>query len=254
VGHAHGDSVSPKAPAAPKPWTSGFCNATLPRTAAYDPHQRCPGCTGCRATNCPCNPEEPAVLRPEIPDPPEAPPTPSDQVEKCATDPGDAATPEDCVAAIRAATDRLSETLLAYAPDHWHDAARLLDALRKATARLGALDASLVQWLYLHGEHGLHQQVDGIAGPVNITRGRSKERWAAPEAIGEYVDRKMVELGGEVPDPTVVVTWVLEVLPATQSSSLRKTPLRQAGIDLDDFYWSEPGSLQVGLPKPDLTS
>lgn len=177
----------------------------------------------------------------------------SDQGENPAHDPGDAATPEDCVAAVLAAAGRLNEALLAYAPPHWHDAARLLDRLRTATARLGALDASLVQWLYLHGEHGLHQQVEGIAGSVNITRGRSKERWAAPEAIGEYVDRKMVALGGEVPDPSEVVAWVLEVLPATQSSSLRKTPLRDAGIDLEDYYWSEPGNLQVGLPKPDLT-
>lgn len=245
--------MSTKTPAPRKPRTSGFCNPTLPRTPAYDPHQRCPGCD-CTATNCPCNPDPPQeepVLRPEIPDPSESP---SNQVEKCETDPGDAATPEDCVAAVLAAAGRLNEALLAYDPAHWHDAARLLDRLRTATTRLGALDASLVQWLYLHGEHGLHQQVEGIAGSVNITRGRSKERWAAPEAISEYVDRKIVANGSEVPDPTEVVAWVLEVLPATQSSSLRKTPLRDAGIDLEDYYWSEPGSLQVGLPKPDLTS
>lgn len=269
-----------KTPAPRKPRTSGFCNPTLPRTPAYDPHQRCPGCD-CRATNCPCNPDPPQedpVLRSEIPDPSETPspaagprgcdchhPTrgcgftgqvvvASNQGENPAHDPGDAASPEDCVAAVLAAAGRLNEALLAYAPEHWHDAARLLDRLRTATARLGALDASLVQWLYLHGEHGLHQQVDGIAGPVNITRGRSKERWAAPEAISEYVDRKIIANGSEVPDPSEVMAWVLEVLPATQSSSLRKTPLRDAGIDLEDFYWSEPGSLQVGLPKPDLTS
>lgn len=176
----------------------------------------------------------------ETPDPTETP----------ATEPG---TPEDAVAWLRSAADALNISMKGYHADHWHDAARLLDGLRNVTARLGLLDASLVQWLYLHGEHGLHQQVPGIAGSVNITRGRAKERWAAEEATREYVDRKMIELGGEVPDPSLVVGWVLEVLPATQSTSLRKTPLRDAGIDLEDFYWSEPGTIAVGLPRADLT-
>ena len=42
---------------------SGFCNPTLPRTEAYDPHQRCRGCD-CAAPACPCNPEETPVTAP----------------------------------------------------------------------------------------------------------------------------------------------------------------------------------------------
>jgi hypothetical protein len=221
----------PKAPERP-PYRSGWCNLSWTPIEAYaDSHRRCSGCV------CDCHKEVPVT---EQPDPPTDTPAPG--------------TPEDAVAWLRSATDALNTSMKGYDAEHWHDAARLLDSLRKVTARLGVLDASLVQWLYLHGEHGLHQQVPGIAGTVNITRGRAKERWAAPEAVREYVDRKMAELEGEIPDPEVVVGWVLEVLPASQSTSLRKTPLRAAGIDLDDFYWSEPGSLQVGLPKPDLTA
>lgn len=156
------------------------------------------------------------------------------------------------VAQALAAAQGLNGALPSYAPEHWHDAARLLHELRKVTAMLGMLDSSLVQWLYLHGEHGLHQQVPGIPGSVNITRGRAKERWDAEGAVKAYVEAQLAETG-EVPDPLQVMAWVLAVLPATQSTSLRKTPLREAGVDLEDYYWSEPGTLQVGLPRPDLT-
>jgi hypothetical protein len=246
--------MATKTPAIPKPQISGFCNITLPRTLAYDPHQRCPGCD-CTAPGCPCNPDPPQETtvtdQPETgsPDTETAPEPP--ETETPAPEPG---SPEDAVAQLRSAAALLNTSMAGYQATHWHDAARLLDSLRKVTALLGMMDATLVQWLYLHGEHGLHQQVPGIAGAVNITRGRSKERWAAPEAVREYVDRKMGELEGEIPDPEVVVGWVLEVLPAGQSTSLRKTPLRAAGIDLEDYYWSEPGTLQVGLPKPDVAS
>lgn len=179
------------------------------------------------------------------------PEAPSSEVTKRepaqVTDPGDAATPEECVAAVHRAAERLNEALAGYGPEDWRDAARLLDRLRKATRVLAQLDSALVLWLYLHGEHGLHQHVDGIKGEVHITRGRSKERWAAPEAVHAYVDAQMEQMEGEVPDPRVIVDWVLAVVPATASTSLRKTPLRESGLDLEDFYSSEPGTIQVSL-------
>lgn len=158
-------------------------------------------------------------------------------------------TPEEAVEDVQVYADLLDTALKGYSPDDWRDAARLLDRLRKATRLLGALDSSLVQWLYLHGEHGLHQQVEGIAGPVHITRGRAKDRWASEQGVRDYVDQKMHEMEGEVPDPEVVVGWVLEVLPAGTSTSLRKTPLRAVGLDVDDYYTSEPGTLRVDLPS-----
>lgn len=45
--------MTTKPKAEPKPYVSGFCNITLPRTAAYDPHQNCGGCD-CMADGCPC--------------------------------------------------------------------------------------------------------------------------------------------------------------------------------------------------------
>ena len=59
--------------------------------------------------------------------------------------------------------------------------------LLEAYPLAGMVDATLVQWLYLHGEHGLHQQVDGVPGSVNITRGRSRERWEVAPAVRDYV-------------------------------------------------------------------
>lgn len=157
-------------------------------------------------------------------------------------------TPEERVDAAQRAADALDEALAGYGPEDWTDAARLLYRLRKVTATLSRLDASLVTWLYLHGEHGLHQQVEGIPGAVNITRGRAKERWEAEAAVRDYVEAQIVARDGEAPDPLEVVEWVLAVVPATPSTSLRKTPLRDAGLDVQDYYTSEPGSLSVGLP------
>lgn len=46
-----------------KPWISGFCNRTLPRTPAYDPHERCRGCDCACHTPTP-EPEEIPVPMP----------------------------------------------------------------------------------------------------------------------------------------------------------------------------------------------
>lgn len=161
-------------------------------------------------------------------------------------------TPEDAVAAARAAGKALSSALAGYEPEDWRDAVRLLHALRAAVEVLRVSDASLVRWLYLHGEHGQHQLLDGV-GAFSITRGRSKERWQVAPAAQDYVEAQIIARDGEVPDPRQVVEWVLEVLPSGESVSVKKTPLRKAGLDVDDYYTSEPGSLQVGLPRPEVT-
>jgi hypothetical protein len=46
-------SAATKTKAEPKPFRSGFCNRTLPRTPTYDPHQRCHGC------DCECHTQGP---------------------------------------------------------------------------------------------------------------------------------------------------------------------------------------------------
>lgn len=148
---------------------------------------------------------------------------------------------------LEAAARSVDRGLLGYHPDDWRDAARTLHQIRQSTARLKRLDSKLGTWLYLHGEHGMHQLVEGI-GAVSITRGRAKERWAAEEAVAAYVAAKIEANGGEYPDPSTVVDWVLEVVPATASTNLRKPPLRDAGIDVQDYYASEPGTISIGLP------
>lgn len=211
---------------------SGWCNPYNPRTALYDPHSNCqwPGCT------CHCHQEDP------MPDPTPTITTPRSDGVTTSTAP-----PEDVVFSLSSMADQLNASLRGYSPDDWRDAARLLHRLRVVTSTLKALDSSLVNWLYLHGEHGLHQVIDGVPGEVSITRGRSKERWDAEGAVKAYVEAQLRETG-EVPDPLQVMAWVLEVVPATQSTSLRKTPLKEAKIDLADYYWSEPGTLQVSTP------
>lgn len=233
--------MTTKAPARPR--RSGFCNPTLPRTDHYDPH------TNCRMSACTCTchvePTMPVHIDPAVQQQAAAgvltprPTTPTQTPEEDV---------EEFVTRLHDDADGLNVALKGYAPEDWRDAVRLLHRLRTAVGTLRDLDASLVQWLYLHGEHGMHQHIDGVPGEFAITRGRTKERWAAPEAVQAYVETQL-ERTGEVPDPLQVVAWVLEVLPATQSTSLRKTPLKDAGLDLSEYYWSEPGTLQVSTPR-----
>lgn len=157
-------------------------------------------------------------------------------------------TPEAAVDLFQSAADHLNTATKGYHPDDWRDALFLLRDLRAAMETVRKVDEALVRWLYLHGEHGQHQHLDGINGEFYIGRGRSKERWASAEGVREYVARKIVANEGEYPDPSEVVEWVLEVLPATTSTSLRKTPLRAVGMDVGDYLSSEPGTIKVDLP------
>lgn len=147
----------------------------------------------------------------------------------------------------------LSRVLGGYSPEDWRDAVRLLREVRRVKETIARADDTLSRWLYLHGEHGIHLRVDGIPGDVGITRGRSKERWAAPEAVRDYVEAQIVANDGEVPDPLQVVAWVLDVLPSGTSTSCKKTALRNAGLDVEDYLTSEPGSIRVDLPREDPT-
>lgn len=231
------------APATPKRRVSGFCNPTLPRTAAYDPHQRCPGCD-CRAKRCPCNPEGDIDVKNNQP---EVTPAPAENMpaDIPAAEPE---TPEVVVAHLAHDVALLDTALAGYHPDDWRDALRLLAELRDALHRARQVDSILVRWLYLHGEHGQHQTADGIAGEFYIGRGRSREVWAGPEAIRDYVDRKLQETDGEFTHESVI-EWVLELVPVTPSVGLRVTPLKAAGLDVADYRSSEPGSLRVDLPR-----
>lgn len=158
-------------------------------------------------------------------------------------------TPEDAVAWLRSAAAALDTALAGYGPKEWRDALRLLADLRKVTDRLGKMDDTLVRWLYLHGEHGQHQHIDGIAGEFGIGRRREKERWDGEAGVRDYVAACIEGIGGEYPDPEQVVEWVLEVVPSLTSGGLRKTPLREKGMDPADYCTSEPGSLYVSLPR-----
>lgn len=156
-------------------------------------------------------------------------------------------TPEEAVARLQAAAHVLDVALLGYTTNDWESAVRLLRDLRRALRRAAQVDANLVTWLYLHGEHGKHLQVDGVSGTVAIGRGRSKVRWEGPDAVRDYVAARITANDGEMPDPDTVIDWVLEVVPATPSTELRKTPLREAGLDPEDYSQSEPGTVSVSV-------
>lgn len=234
--------------AAPKPRLSGFCNPTLPRTDAYDPHQRCHGCD-CRAPRCPCNPE--TVMTEITPDPDLAAAARAaaargeqGRVDALPVTDENPMTPEDHVDWLGATAELLDEALAGYSPEDWTDAVRLLHALRKPIETLRRIDSNLSTWVYLHGEHGLHQQIEGIPGRVNVTRGRSKEKWAGKEAATAYVEAQITAIEGELPDPLQVVEWVTDV---ASIGYCRKGKLREAGLDVDDFYESLPGTISVSI-------
>lgn len=152
--------------------------------------------------------------------------------------------PEDAAGLVYDLAENLDTLLHGYDPEDWRDALRVLRALRRGIERLRQVDAGLVQWLYLHGEHGQHQTLDGL-GPFAITRGRSKERWEERSLAHDFVEAKIRANGGEAPDPREVVEWVLEL----GRLEPRKTPPRAMGMPLEDYYYSEPGTIQVTVPK-----
>lgn len=119
------------------------------------------------------------------------------------------------------------------------DALRHLYALRASIELLQALDATLVQRAYLAGEHG-DVQIEGLPA-ARVQRGRERKKWDSRGATFAYLDRKLSETG-EVPDPSDVATWLLEVLGV---SYLRVTALRAAGLEPDEYCETAPGKISV---------
>lgn len=161
------------------------------------------------------------------------------------------ANPEDAAAVVALAVTDLAEALTGYHADDWRDAVHLLRAVRASRHRLAALDDTLTRWLYLHGEHGQHQLIDGIPGQVAITRSRARERWDERGVLTDYIEAKIRANDGEAPDPLEVVSWVLEV---ASVGYCRTTAVRAAGLDVADYRTSEPGKPSVSVPVDDLTT
>lgn len=229
----------------PRPTYTGWCNPSHPLGSWQ--HDRCRGGSDANPTKtwhpcpCDCHTQETPVTQPD--------PTPA---------PVDAAppTPEADPDALSAAVSSIAAAVLGLntamrGPNvealDVLDTLHLLRRLRHEVETLQRLDATLVKHAYVRGEHG-RQLIDGV-GQVYIGRARAGERWESEAGVREYVERKLIEVGGELVDPEVIVGWVLEVLPATSSTKLRTTPLKAVGIDVEDYRSSVPGKLRVDLPK-----
>lgn len=123
----------------------------------------------------------------------------------------------------------------------------MLGILRAAVRRAGELDALLVKHLWDHYPHGKHHLHD--VGEVNTHRRDARVNWDDYGTAEAWVAQKMEEREGVLPDdPMDVVRWLLEV---ASIGYFRKTPLRGVGLDPQDFYTSEPGTLAVDVPVPD---
>jgi hypothetical protein len=234
-----------------KPWVSGYCNPSLPVTAEYNPHERCPGSVDGVECACPHHHEEHlmhqqerADVSTEQPGPTYAPPPLS------ADQAADYDMPTHSAGLVSVAVDVLNRHLVGYDPSDWRDAVRLLHEIRRPLALLRIIDSTLSTWIYLHGEHGLHQTIDGVPGPIDVTRGRARERWAFAELAQDYVGTKIEAAGGELVDPDQIVAWVLEVISPGRG---RVGVTQDAGLDVADYRTSEPGTIQIGLPQHQLT-
>lgn len=216
-----------KTKAPPKPFISGFCNPTLPRTAAYDPHQKCSGCT-CQASGCPCNPD---AVGPPAADPQAVLADVSlDQVV-------------DMLAAVaeHADTAAMGAGVTSLG---WEDAVRLLDRLRGAGDHLRVVEAALITHVYVTGEHG-KAEVAGI-GQVEIHRSRDRKDWDERGVARAVIDQRMEQLAdGEFPDPWDVAEWLLEVYGVQYC---RVTALRALGLEPKAFCTDVPGKPSVTLP------
>lgn len=123
----------------------------------------------------------------------------------------------------------------------------MLGILRAAVRRAGLLDAMIVKHLWDHHPHGLHHLPD--LGEVRTYRRDARVKWDERGTGEAIIDAKMEERGGVLPDdPREVLTWLLE---GASIGYYRKTALRALGIDPQDFYTSEKGTLAVDVPIPD---
>lgn len=125
----------------------------------------------------------------------------------------------------------------------WQDAIRVLARIRKVLETIRVVDADLVRHIYLTGEHG-DQELEGL-GRVRVVRGKERIRWESRSAVFAYLDSMMVEQGGEIPEPAQVAEWVMEVLPANASTSVKVSGLKRVGIDPRSFCEESPGALAV---------
>lgn len=191
-------------------------------------------------------------------DPPTEPvpvtePAPTDpQTEPEPEAPGPVEEPLDLTTAAevyRAAAAQLQNALTsaAMAATGWQDAVRIMRRIEAGTWDAREVHSSLAQHVYLTGEHG-QQQVEGVPGMVMIGRGRERKSWDHTGVAQDYVAAKIEATGGEMPDPGQVVEWVLET---AAPSYWRVTPLREAGLDPEDYCTSEPGNVSVSIPKED---
>lgn len=154
---------------------------------------------------------------------------------------------QGAVETLRDAADALNTAALGTVETtDWQDAIRYLADLRDATDHIGAVTAGLTRHVYLTGEHG-DVDVDGV-GRVKIARARDRKEWDSRGAVFAYIDARMVAREGELPDPTDVAEWVMDVLPATASTSCKVTPLRAVGLDPKAFCEDKPGKIGVTLP------
>lgn len=166
------------------------------------------------------------------------------QPEDSLVQPSGGAPLTDLEAAV-AVTEKAAELVSVHAKGQiddlpWQEAAALLKQLRSATFTLNAIDASLTRHIYLTAKHGTIE-VDGL-GVMDVHRSTSRKHWADRTGVHDYVSRKIEETGGELPDPSAVVDWVLEV---AGINYLRVTALRSVKLDTEDYCVSEPGKPTV---------
>lgn len=223
-----------------RPFVSGFCNPTLPRTARYDPHQRCPGCT-CRAPGCPCNPEEPTVDEHVVIK------TQTGEVIKHYPDTAlDDAGLATMAEVTRAAAARLLDTTGAkhLTALDVEATVRIADTLRHALRDIRLIQDALTRHAYLIAEHGRPYIIDGV-GSVTINRTRDRKRWDERGVAQAIIDARMQNTDGEAPAPWDVVEWLLEVIAVNYC---RVTPLRALGIEPKAFCDDVPGKPNIDLP------
>lgn len=122
----------------------------------------------------------------------------------------------------------------------------MLGILRASMKRAAVLDALLVDHLHEHHAWG-ERIVDGI-GQVRTYRRPKNTKWDERGTAYAVLAAKMEETGGEVPDPGVVIDWLLE---AAAVDYYRVTALRAMGIDVSEYRHQEKGTRAVDVPVPD---
>jgi hypothetical protein len=131
----------------------------------------------------------------------------------------------------------------------WDDAVRIAHEIKMAKEALGAAEEFVAKhaasvWPAKWKDK---QTVPGVGRAQPYRPGNT--RWSEDEVLEDVVEKRMAELGGEMPDPMAVVRWVQTV---AKLGYFRVGKLEELGLKPNDYRHTEYGSVRLRIESDDV--